>query len=73
MSIPINQPRVDNNVTGNYRCTKSMPFKKEYPDRKVTGKNWSHPDAVERDGFSDDYAYYDCPNCGLHFKVELPQ
>lgn len=33
---------------------------------------WSHPDAIlARD--DGDYEVYDCPHCGLRFRVELPQ
>lgn len=59
-------------------CTKENPYNKENPDHKKS--RWEHPDAdYERDdyglggGVADgDYEVYNCPNCGLRFKVELP-
>lgn len=47
-----------------------MPYQKDYVE--ANNERWSHPDAIET-GDSDYYIYYNCPNCGLHFKVELPE
>ena len=53
-----------------YVCTEDSPWQGTI--RAV------HPDAVS-DGDDDDYgtegcyARYQCPNCGLRFRVELPQ
>jgi hypothetical protein len=50
-------------------CTKERPYVKE-PGVK---QQWSHPDAVAYDGSCDCCDHYRCPNCGLDFKVELPE
>lgn len=54
-----------------YICTREAPWT---PDVKGPV---SHPDAKEveqRDGkFGGDLLDYECPNCGKHFTVELPQ
>ena len=52
-------------------CTKNAPMPKN------AGGWWSHPDAVdvgeEFNGLSGggDYDIYECPNCGLRFKVTV--
>ena len=54
-------------------CTKDDPW-----DKSKSGRT-SHPDAIEvddsqRDNYPcGDLVDYDCPHCGLRFKVELPQ
>lgn len=49
-------------------CTKEAPYKKD------GDWHWQHPDAKSvgecLDGCCD---YYECPNCGLHFTVEVGQ
>lgn len=54
-----------------YICTKENPWTKEISDTAI------HPDAVsgeDRDFGGGEYcASYKCPNCGLHFYVELAQ
>lgn len=50
-----------------YVCTKDAPWTPE------KGTPAQHPDAKEVDSSCDCCAAYICPNCGLHFKVELPQ
>jgi hypothetical protein len=48
-------------------CTKEKPWKQEYGD-------WAeHPDAVVVDSSCDCCEAYQCPHCGRHFKVELPE
>jgi len=49
-------------------CTKENPM----PLSLVNEGQWSHPNATEQDMDSDYYIYYHCPNCGLDFKVEMP-
>jgi len=54
-------------------CTKERPYNAERDkDERV-----QHPDAIEgeqEDGWpAGDLVNYYCPNCGLRFKVELPQ
>lgn len=53
-------------------CTKERPMPMGEKETR-----WVHPDAIE--GEQDDYglawgsyANYRCPNCGLRFKVQLP-
>lgn len=48
--------------------TKDNPWSREKAERS------QHPDAYEIDNLlCDCCAKYECPNCGLRFKVELPQ
>jgi hypothetical protein len=55
-----------------YTCTKTMPYSKDY-----TGK-WSHPDSKHvRDDYGSlasggSYEHRKCPNCGLSFRIQLP-
>lgn len=55
-----------------------MTCTKEAPMPKGAGGYWEHPDAhtvgEEYNGLSGggDYERYTCPNCGLSFRVELP-
>lgn len=52
-------------------CTAENPWSKEKAKRAM------HPDAkliAEFDGWpAGDVEAYECPHCGLYFKVELPQ
>jgi hypothetical protein len=50
-------------------CREGYPMPVNIPK----GSRWEHVDAAEVDGTSDEYAYYECPNCGHRFKSELPQ
>ena len=51
-----------------YVCTKEAPWT---PDK---GEPVQHPDAVDDGECSSGCCdYYRCPNCGLRFRVELPQ
>lgn len=53
-------------------CTKESPMPQGSPGF------WQHPDAhsvgEEYNGLSGggDYESYKCPNCGIRFRVELP-
>ena len=53
-------------------CTKERPY-----SAGAQGY-WMHPDAIcvdeEYNGLSGggDYERYECPHCGLRFRVELP-
>lgn len=51
-----------------YICTKEAPWAKD------KGTPAQHPDAIHTGECSDSCCdYYKCPNCGLSFKVEVPQ
>lgn len=52
---------------GRQFCTKKNPWK-----RGREGQ-WAHPDAKIIDSSCDCCEAFACPNCGLSFKVELPQ
>lgn len=55
-------------------CTRERPYTK----RGEMNEYWLHPDAKcvdeEYNGLSGggDYERYECPHCGLRFRVELP-
>ena len=55
-------------------CTKESPYNSKDKDRR---EKWQHPDAVSVcvwEGYpGGDIETYECPHCGLRFKVELPQ
>ena len=61
-----------NNNSDRYICTAEKPWKEEYGDIdpfiRVT-----HPDAKTVNSSCDCCEAYECPNCGLRFKVELPE
>lgn len=70
--MPATQPLVKPGVKGyemDFICSADFPM----PINTPKGSRWQHVDAKEVDGASDDYAYYECPNCGHRFKCELPQ
>lgn len=46
---------------------------KEAPADNKPGDRWQHPDAISLEGTCDCCDRYRCPNCGLTFKVELPE
>lgn len=54
------------------RCTKERPYTEGAPGP------WAHPDAKcvdeEYNGLAGggDYASYECPNCGIRFRVTFP-
>lgn len=47
-------------------CTLEYPYDKSSDD----GYFWIHPSAISTH-YTDVYEAYDCPVCGLSFKVEL--
>ena len=53
--------------SGRMICSSAHPM-----PPKAEGR-WMHPEAKSYDGYSDYYDYYNCPACGLDFKVELPE
>lgn len=55
-------------VDDRFVCTRENPWSREKAERSA------HPDAREIDNhLCDCCAKYECPNCGLIFKCELPQ
>lgn len=46
-------------------CTKERPY--------TEGGQWEHPEAVAIEDVCDCCSRYQCPICGLVFKVELPE
>ena len=51
-----------------YVCTKESPWS---PEKDTPCQ---HPDAVDDGECSEGCCdYYKCPNCGLRFRVEVPQ
>jgi len=54
-----------------HTCTKDDPW------REDMGKRGIHPDAKEgsqHDGYpGGDIVKWECPNCGVHWREELPQ
>jgi hypothetical protein len=53
-----------------FRCTPETPYTKERAE--AFGGRAYHPDAKVVDSSCDCCEAYKCPNCGLSFKVELP-
>jgi len=52
-----------------YICSKDLPR-----PEGAEGQ-WAHPDAkrlYDRDTSDGSYERYECPNCGLHFNVTVP-
>jgi hypothetical protein len=48
-------------------CTAASPMPKNAPGR------WQHPDAKSDPRNDPYYDHYNCPNCGLHFAVEVAE
>lgn len=71
-NIPAGQPQATYGgkiVNNHFICREGYPMPVNIPK----GSRWEHEDAVEVDGASDEYAYFECPNCGHRFKCELPE
>ncbi len=52
-------------------CTKEQPSNWRDND----GSQWQHPDARDAGDGNDscgEYDAYECPHCGLYFKVTVP-
>ena len=55
-------------------CSKERPYNPSDPEHRK--HRWIHPDAkLLREEYYDDEVYeiYECPNCGLKFRVTVPR
>ena len=60
--------------TGRWICSKEKPYDPKNPEHRK--HRWIHPDAkflYEEHCSDETYEVYECPNCGLRFKVTVPR